>query len=83
MPEFSRYASPEVGSTSRSADAVPTQSITGNKRIEVQAVKRGKKYYYRDYKDGRKASEKEDWQAVEGGYLLIGKKHEYFTKKLG
>ncbi|OAR05855.1 hypothetical protein LLEC1_06539 [Akanthomyces lecanii] len=83
LPEFSRYASPEVGSSSRSSDAVPSQTTTGKKRIEVRVVKLGRKYYYRDYKDGRKASNKDDWQAVEGGYLLTGKKHDYFTKKLG
>ncbi|KAM3550345.1 hypothetical protein ARSEF4850_008392 [Beauveria asiatica] len=83
LPQFSRYASPEVGSSSRSADVVPTQATTENKRIEVQVVKRDGKYYYQDYKNGRRASKKDDWQAVEGGFLLTGKKHDYFTKKLG
>lgn len=50
--------------------------------ITVSLRKYMGKYRYKDYKGGMRYSTREEWKKVDGGYLLSGKSHNYFTKKL-
>ncbi|KAJ4161591.1 uncharacterized protein LMH87_007622 [Akanthomyces muscarius] len=80
LPQFSRPASAGLEHTAAVPDAQPAEDR--NAWILVKVERRGREYYYKDYKEHRKSSSKSDWEAVDGGYVLRGKRHVYFTKKL-
>ncbi|KAM3510836.1 hypothetical protein MY11210_005498 [Beauveria gryllotalpidicola] len=84
LPQFSRTVStgPESFVRLPHAQISQTASREQDERILVSVERRGKEYFYRDSKGNRRSSAKSDWKAVQGGYLLCGKRHVYFAKKL-
>ncbi|KAM3543663.1 hypothetical protein ARSEF1564_003423 [Beauveria bassiana] len=79
VPQFSRAVSTGL-EPGKLPDSQAAESR--NTWIKVEVKKRGREFHYRDYKGHDKSSAKSDWQAVDGGYVLRGKRHIYFTKKL-
>ncbi|KAM3555348.1 hypothetical protein MY1884_005635 [Beauveria asiatica] len=79
VPQFSRAVS-----TGLEPGKLPDSQAAEDRNtwVKVEVKKRGRDFHYRDYKGHDKSSAKSDWEAVNGGYVLRGKKHVYFTKKL-
>lgn len=49
--------------------------------VNIQKSKLGRGLYFLDAKNKKKNTSKKEWIKIEGGWMLSGKKHVYFTKK--
>ncbi|KAJ4314844.1 hypothetical protein N0V84_008675 [Fusarium piperis] len=49
--------------------------------VKIQKSRFGRGLYFLDAKKHKKQTTKREWTKIEGGYMLSGRKHVYFTKK--